>query len=153
MRQIARSKQSIPACAVSRKPCCSPNQVPALTNPPPLSTNSTYGISADSNSHPKTASISSVWLRAACDAAQFVPLQLATGVSSLSSEMILTLNHALEELAGFDELAARVIELRFFLGCTLEETAEVLDVSVRAKTFRSSWMECSQNCHQTGKSI
>lgn len=71
------------------------------------------------------------------DAAQFVPLQLATGVSSLSAEMTLTLNHALEELAGFDELAARVIELRFFLGCTLEETAEVLDVSIR--TVRDNW--------------
>ena len=51
--------------------------------------------------------------------------------------MTLTRNHALEDLVRFDHLAARVIELRFFLGCTLEETAEVLGISVR--TVRDNW--------------
>lgn len=40
------------------------------------------------------------------------------------------LDDALQALATFDERKSRVIELRFFGGLTVEETAAVLDVSV-----------------------
>jgi RNA polymerase sigma factor (TIGR02999 family) len=40
------------------------------------------------------------------------------------------LDDALQALASFDERKSRVIELRFFGGLTVEETAAVLDVSV-----------------------
>ena len=43
---------------------------------------------------------------------------------------LLDLDRALEELAGFDARKSRVAELRFFTGLSLEETGEVLDISV-----------------------
>lgn len=39
------------------------------------------------------------------------------------------LDRALDQLADLDERLARVVELRFFAGLTLDETAEVLDCS------------------------
>jgi len=42
---------------------------------------------------------------------------------------VLDLDIALEELAAVDERMARVVELKYFAGLTLEETAEVLHVS------------------------
>jgi RNA polymerase sigma factor (TIGR02999 family) len=49
----------------------------------------------------------------------------------------LDLNRALDKLATLDERGARIIELRFFGGLTLDETAEVLGVSRR--TIASDW--------------
>ena len=42
---------------------------------------------------------------------------------------LLDLDRALDELNSFDERLARVVELRFFVGLTLDEAAEALDVS------------------------
>jgi len=42
---------------------------------------------------------------------------------------VLDLDTALEELAAVDERVARVVELKFFVGLTLEETAEALSIS------------------------
>lgn len=50
----------------------------------------------------------------------------------------LALDDALERLAGANARAARAVELRFFAGLTLEETAEVLDVSL--KTVQRDWI-------------
>jgi RNA polymerase sigma factor (TIGR02999 family) len=47
------------------------------------------------------------------------------------SEAILALEEALERLAATHERSVRVVECRFFVGLTEEETAEALDVSVR----------------------
>jgi RNA polymerase sigma factor (sigma-70 family) len=41
----------------------------------------------------------------------------------------MALDEALETLATLDARKVRVVELRFFAGLTVEETAEVLDVS------------------------
>jgi DNA-directed RNA polymerase specialized sigma24 family protein len=43
---------------------------------------------------------------------------------------VLDLDAALEELGGFDPRKARVAELRFFGGLSLEEIGTVLDTSV-----------------------
>ena len=48
-----------------------------------------------------------------------------------------TLDDALQALAGFDERKSRVIELRFFGGLSVEETAAVLDIS--ADTVMRDW--------------
>jgi len=53
---------------------------------------------------------------------------VAGGVSQKSAE-VLALDQALDSLARLDERKARVIELRFFGGLSVEETAEVLQVS------------------------
>jgi RNA polymerase sigma factor (TIGR02999 family) len=50
---------------------------------------------------------------------------------------LLDLDAALEELATIDERQARVVELRFFAGASVEETALVLDVSPR--TVKGDW--------------
>jgi RNA polymerase sigma-70 factor (ECF subfamily) len=51
---------------------------------------------------------------------------VAQGASVLD---LIALDEALETLATFDARKVRVIELRFFAGLTVEETAEVLDVA------------------------
>jgi len=42
---------------------------------------------------------------------------------------LVALDDALEELAGFDSRKARVVELRYFGGLSVEETAEALQIS------------------------
>jgi pimeloyl-ACP methyl ester carboxylesterase len=50
----------------------------------------------------------------------------------------LALDRALEELASFDAQQCRVVELKFFAGLTIEETAAALDVS--AATVEREWV-------------
>jgi RNA polymerase sigma factor (TIGR02999 family) len=49
--------------------------------------------------------------------------------SAQKSVEVLALDQALDDLARVDARKARVIELRFFGGLSVEETAEVLDIS------------------------
>ena len=57
---------------------------------------------------------------------------------------VVALNDALEALADVDERKSRVVELRFFGGLSVEETAEVLNVSretiKRDWTFAKMWL-------------
>lgn len=53
-----------------------------------------------------------------------------------SAELI-ALDDALNELAKMDEVKAKIVELRYFGGLTVEETAEVLGVS--AITIKRHW--------------
>jgi len=50
---------------------------------------------------------------------------------------IVALDDALEELAKLDPRQSRIVELRFFAGLTVEETAEVLNVST--PTVNREW--------------
>lgn len=50
---------------------------------------------------------------------------------------ILALDEALTKLSRFDSRQREVVELRHFAGCTLSETAEILDVSV--STVKADW--------------
>ena len=50
---------------------------------------------------------------------------------------LVALDQALERLALLDEQQSRVVELRFFSGLSVEETAEVLNVSTR--TVKREW--------------
>ncbi len=50
---------------------------------------------------------------------------------------LLALDEALTRLAAMDERLARVVELRFFSGLNVEETAEVMDVS--PATVKLDW--------------
>lgn len=58
---------------------------------------------------------------------------------------ILALDEALEALARIDARKEKVVELRFFGGLTIEETAAVLDVSTDTVTrdwaFAKSWLK------------
>jgi RNA polymerase sigma factor (TIGR02999 family) len=50
---------------------------------------------------------------------------------------LIALDDALDELAALDPREAKVVELRFFSGLSVEETAEVLQVS--GKTVTRDW--------------
>ena len=59
-----------------------------------------------------------------------VSLDEARSESKLNSVEILELHDTLEKLAALDAEQARIVELRFFGGLTLEETAEFLNIPV-----------------------
>jgi RNA polymerase sigma factor (TIGR02999 family) len=65
----------------------------------------------------------------ALDHSEGVNLDEIAGNASQKSAEVLALDQALEGLAHVDARKARVIELRFFGGLSVEETAEVLDIS------------------------
>ncbi|HRH46074.1 MAG TPA: sigma-70 family RNA polymerase sigma factor [Pyrinomonadaceae bacterium] len=50
---------------------------------------------------------------------------------------LINLDEALQDLAKFDELQSKLVELRFFGGLTIEETAQVLKVS--PTTVKREW--------------
>src|SRR5215207_9546010 len=58
-------------------------------------------------------------------------------VSHDKSADLIALDDALESLAKFDEQKARIVELRYFGGLSIEETAEVIGVSV--PTINRQW--------------
>ena len=59
-----------------------------------------------------------------------VTLDEALVVTEEPHQNVVALDDALEALAKFDERKSRVVELRFFGGLSVEETASVLNVSV-----------------------
>ena len=69
--------------------------------------------------------------------AQRVTLDEAAVTSPEPAVEVLALDRALEALAAVDARKSRVIELRFFGGLSVEETAEVLHVS--ADTVKRDW--------------
>ena len=69
--------------------------------------------------------------------AQRVTLHEALLASPAPSLDILALDRALEALAAVDERKSRVVELRFFGGLSVEETAEVLHLS--NDTIKRDW--------------
>jgi RNA polymerase sigma factor (TIGR02999 family) len=62
-------------------------------------------------------------VKLALDEAMAVPQAPATDVD------LLGLNDALDRLAALDERQSRIVELRFFAGLSIEETAEVMSLS------------------------
>lgn len=66
-----------------------------------------------------------------------LPLDEALTTSGESDENLLLLDEALNKLATIDSQAARIVELRYFAGLTIEETAEVLKTS--PMTVKREW--------------
>jgi RNA polymerase sigma-70 factor (ECF subfamily) len=69
-----------------------------------------------------------------------LPLDDALTISLDKHDELLALDEALEELAKVDERQATIVELRFFGGLSVEETAEVLNLSKR--TIEREWTVC-----------
>jgi RNA polymerase sigma factor (TIGR02999 family) len=69
--------------------------------------------------------------------ADHVPLSSGMAVDHRSIVDFVALDMALEKLAAVDPRKVQVVELRFFGGLTVEETAKVLDVS--ADTVARDW--------------
>ncbi|MBZ5687493.1 MAG: sigma-70 family RNA polymerase sigma factor [Acidobacteriia bacterium] len=61
--------------------------------------------------------------------ARHVPLNRDIPWIKIGSESMIDLNRALDELNGINAYNVQLVELRYFLGCTAEETAELLQVS------------------------
>jgi RNA polymerase sigma factor (TIGR02999 family) len=74
-----------------------------------------------------------------------VPLDLELAWISNEGPESLDLSEALNELAEYDQQKTRAIELHYFLGCTVEETAEILQVSKRtvqrSLRFSLTWLQ------------
>ncbi len=69
--------------------------------------------------------------------AEKVTLEQAKGIESQQDLDIIQLNEALQELESMDSRQCRIVELRFFSGLTLEETAEVMNLSLA--TVKRDW--------------
>jgi RNA polymerase sigma factor (TIGR02999 family) len=50
---------------------------------------------------------------------------------------VVALNDALDELSGLDEQQAKIVELRFFAGLSIEDTSQVLNIS--PATVKRKW--------------
>lgn len=73
-----------------------------------------------------------------------VSLSEALGTRGDLGEDVVALNEALDGLEKIDARKGRIVELRFFAGLTVEETAAVLDISPqtvgRDWTFAKAWL-------------
>lgn len=66
-----------------------------------------------------------------------VSLEDVGDVLSDASDHLIELDTALTELEGFDPVQAKIVELRYFGGLTIEETAEVMNIS--PATVKREW--------------
>jgi RNA polymerase sigma factor (TIGR02999 family) len=76
--------------------------------------------------------------------AERVPLSDDLAWVNIDSPELLDLNRALDELGVLDPRKVQLVELRYFLGCTAEETASLMDQSKatvdRELKFTRSWL-------------
>ena len=77
---------------------------------------------------------------------QNLPLEEATLVVHERDENLLLLDEALERLAGVDSQACRIVELRYFAGLTIDETAQVLKLS--PTTVKREWAAARAFLHR-----
>ncbi len=67
-------------------------------------------------------------------------------IAPASNVDVLALDEALERLGAMDPQQARIVELRFFAGLTIEETADALGIS--PATVKRDWMWAKAWLHQ-----
>jgi RNA polymerase sigma factor (TIGR02999 family) len=76
--------------------------------------------------------------------AQHIPLNEQIPWIRIGSESLIDLNRALDDLNAIDPYKVQLVELRYFLGCTAEETAALMQVSKatvdRDLKFIRSWL-------------
>ena len=78
--------------------------------------------------------------------AQKVPLDEIEAISGKRAEELVALDDALSILAELDPRKTQIIELRFFGGLTIEETAEAMQIS--PKTVTREWRSAKAWLHQ-----
>jgi len=70
--------------------------------------------------------------------AQRISLEEVSGLTDETEVDVLAVDEALKQLGEFDQRQSRIVELRFFGGLTIEETAHVLDIS--PATVKREWV-------------
>ena len=70
-------------------------------------------------------------------AAEKISLEDAPTIPVEDDQNLIELDRALTELEEFDEQQCRIVELRYFAGLTIDETAEVLRIS--PSTVKREW--------------
>src|SRR5882724_10816893 len=79
----------------------------------------------------------------------FAQLDLA---SAAEDDQLLAVNEALDKLAAQNKLEAELVKLRYFVGMTLEEAAEVLAISARTAdnywAYARAWLFRELKNHQ-----
>jgi len=67
-------------------------------------------------------------------------------------EQLLAINEALEKFAAQDKQKAELVKLRFFVGLTIEEAADILGISAatakRQWTYARAWLHAEMNAAQ-----
>jgi RNA polymerase sigma factor (TIGR02999 family) len=66
-----------------------------------------------------------------------ISLEDAAFLTDEKSEEIVQLDESLKRLEAFDKRLSQIVEMRFFAGMTIEETAEVLNIS--PSTVKREW--------------
>jgi RNA polymerase sigma factor (TIGR02999 family) len=80
-------------------------------------------------------------------AVEDLPIEEAFAIVSREKSVdLVALDEALNKLATFDDRQAKVVELRYFSGLSIDETAEVLNVS--NVTIRRDWNMAKAWLHQ-----
>lgn len=67
-------------------------------------------------------------------------------ISPTKSEEIISLHEALDRLAAFDPRKSRIVELRYFGGLSIAETAEVMEIS--EITVKREWLKAKAWLYQ-----
>ncbi len=71
-------------------------------------------------------------------------LEEAPTIAAENNDQILALDIALNKLESLDQRSSKIVEMRFFSGLTIEETAEALNISVstakRDWNFAKAWL-------------
>ncbi len=78
--------------------------------------------------------------------APHLPLDDAAIAVDRDAELLVSLDEALSRLSRVNERSARVVELRWFAGLSVEETAEVLEVDPR--TVKRDWRKARALLHE-----
>jgi RNA polymerase sigma-70 factor (ECF subfamily) len=75
-----------------------------------------------------------------------LPLDKGLVLSTAKPAALVALDDALRDLAAFDPRKSQVVELRYFGGMTVDETAEALDVHpntvLRDWSLAKAWLKC-----------
>ena len=76
-----------------------------------------------------------------------LPLDEAAVLTEQRAGQLIALDDALKDLAALDERKSQLIELRFFGGLSMEETAEVMNIS--PSTVQREWRAAKAWLHHT----
>ena len=80
------------------------------------------------------------------DGAQKVEIDDELLITNDKLENVIAMDELLERLAQIDPRQSRIVELRFFAGLSVQETAEVIGVS--PKTVKSDWRSARAWLHR-----